>query len=309
MKRIMTWMLIAALLLCTVGCIQISCTAPIRYSNADQYTAGDFTYEASAVNKVEIEWIAGSVTLKNGAGTLSVSESGKDTLTEEQQMHWWLDGTTLRIRFCKSGYRYPLDKVFNEKKDLTVELPDFVDLDLDVASGKVQSESMLNLGTFKLNTASGGTDIRLLTADDVKVDAASGKTAFGAVSVSGDFEVDTASGGLTVDAIAADKVDIDTASGGLTIGDVTAKTVKIDSASGGVTLGVREAETVKISSASGSVRVTLFDKAAGAKIRHSAVSGNFNTSLSGVNSGNVLTVGEGAIDMDISIVSGSVTVE
>ena len=103
MKRIIAVLLTGLLLLSAVGCIRISCSAPVMYSNADRYTAGDFTYDESKVKKVEIEWASGSVTLKNGKGTLSVSESGAESLPEAEKLHWWIDGTTLKIKFCKSG--------------------------------------------------------------------------------------------------------------------------------------------------------------------------------------------------------------
>ena len=288
MKRIFAILLTGLLLLSAIGCVRISCSVPVRYSNADKYTAGSFTYEETKVKKVEIEWLAGSVTLRNGKGTLSVSESGEQDLSEEEQMHWWIDGTTLRIKFCKSGKELSLSKM--EKKDLTVELPAFVDLKLDVASGKIVSENMLNLGTFDLEKASGSANIRFLSAEKVKIETASGATAFGKVSVAGTFEIDTASGGLTVDEINANEIDV-------------------DSASGGITLGIADASNVRINSTSGSVKITLSDKKAGARIRFDAVSGDFNTALSVVNSGDLMTIGDGRINMEIKVVSGSVTVD
>lgn len=288
MKRIFAILLTGLLLLSAVGCVRIFCSVPVRYSNADKYTAGNFTYEETKVKKVEIEWLAGSVTLRNGKGTLSVSESGEQDLSEEEQMHWWIDGTTLRIKFCKSGKELSLSKM--EKKDLTVELPAFVDLKLDVASGKIVSENMLNLGTFDLEKASGSANIRFLSAEKVKIETASGATAFGKVSVSGEFEINTASGGLTVDEINANEIDV-------------------KSASGGITLGIAGASNVRINSTSGSVKITLSDKKAGARIRFDAVSGDFNTALSVVNSGDLMTIGDGRINMEIKVVSGSVTVD
>ena len=288
MKRIIAILLTGLLLLSAIGCVRISCSVPVRYSNADKYTAGNFTYEETKVKKVEIEWLAGSVTLRNGKGTLNVSESGEQDLSEEEQMHWWIDGTTLKIKFCKSGKELSLSKM--EKKDLTVELPAFVDLKLDVASGKIVSENMLNLGTFDLEKASGSANIRFLSAEKVKIETASGATAFGKVSVSGEFEINTASGGLTVDEINANEIDV-------------------DSASGGITLGIAGASNVRINSTSGSVKITLSDKKAGARIRFDAVSGDFNTALSVVNSGDLMTIGDGRINMEIKVVSGSVTVD
>lgn len=312
MKRIIAVILTGLLLFSFVACIRISglsCSVPVRYTDANKYTAGNFTYESDKVEKVEIDWMSGSITLLNGTGTLSVTESGADSLPENAQMHWWLDGKTLKIKFCKSGYKYELTDAFNEKKDLTIELPDFVDLDIDLASGKVSAENMLNLGTFRLDKASGGTDIRYLSAKSVKVDSASGGTTFGKVSVSGEFEVDSASGGLSVEEIAAKEIDVNSASGGIVFGRITGEKVDVDSASGSVTLGILSASKVKISSTSGGVNLTLADRNAGARIKFDAVSGSFNTVLPYEKDGSVYTIGSGRMDAEISVVSGSVTVD
>lgn len=306
MKRIIA-ILLTGLMLFSVACIRISCSVPVHYSNADKYTAGDFTYDETKVKKVEIEWISGSVTLKNGRGTLSVSESCEKELSEEEQMHWWIDGTTLKIKFCKSGENLSLTDV--KKKDLSIELPAFADLDIEVASGKIIGESMLDLGNLKIETASGGTDIKFLSAKEVKVEAASGKTVFGKVSVSGEFEADTASGGLTVDEISANEVDVNSASGGITFGKITAEKLDIDNASGSVALGIQSVSKVNIDSTSGGVKITLSDKDAGAKIKFDAVSGGFGTQLPFEKEGSVYTIGQGLIDMEIDVVSGSVTVD
>ncbi len=293
MKRIIALLLTGLLLFGFAGCITISglsCSTPVRYSNADKYTAGNFTYESDKVEKVEIEWMSGDITLKNGSGTLSVTENGSGSLSEEEQMHWWLDGKTLRIKFCKSGYQYDFTRAFNDEKELTVELPDFVDLEIDVASGKVIAENMLNLGKFKLDTASGGSDIKFLSAKEVKVDAASGRTAFGSVSVSAAFEVNTASGGLTVDRISAGEIDV-------------------DSASGGVTLGIDTVEKIKINSASGSINLKLNLPERGATVRCDKVSGSINIKLPYEKNGEDYKIGLGATDIRISVVSGSVTIE
>ena len=291
MKRIIALLLTGLLLFACVGCIRItglSCSVPVRYTNADKYTAGNFTYESDKVDKVEIEWAAGGIKLMNGKGTLSVTESGSDDLSEEEQMHWWLDGTTLRIKFCKSGYNLSVTKM--NKKELTVELPDFVNLDIDVASGKVSAENMLNLGKLKLDTASGGTDIRFLSAKEVKVDSASGGVAFGNVSVTGDFKVNTASGGLTIDRVSADEIEI-------------------DSASGGVTLGIDTVEKIKIDSASGAIKLKLNQPERGATVRCEKVSGSVNVKLPYEKDGETYKIGLGATEIKIDVVSGGVTIE
>ena len=283
MKRIIAAVLTAMLLLSGFGCAAIT---TVRYANADSYASGDFTYEEGAVKKVEIDWIAGNITLEPGAGTLSVSEQSSGSLSDARRLHWWLDGTTLHIRYCKSGERIRT----TEKKDLTVELPAGADLEIDIASGKVAGEAPLDLGAVRIDTASGGVKIETLNAKSVRVDSASGGTTIGKVDVAGAFTVDTASGGLAID-------------------DVCADSVKIDSASGGITLGLKEVGSVDVDVVSGGVKLRLIDKDAGAAIRHSAVSGTFTCSLPYEKSGGTYTIGRGEIPIEIEAVSGNVTVE
>lgn len=294
MKQVFAILLAALLLLSFTGCIRVSCngisvSAPIRYANADKYTAGNFTYDETKVKKVEIEWLAGSVTLSNGRGTLSVSESGEQDLSEEEQMHWWLDGTTLRIKYCKSGKELSLSKM--EKKDLTVELPVFVDLELDIASGKVASEGRLDVGKFELDTASGGAEIGELYAEEVDIDSASGGISLDHVEVGGAFRVDSASGGLSV-------------------GDIKAYSIRINSASGGISLGLwRTVGTVELDVVSGSVHLKLLDPEEGATVQFEAVSGSLKTALPYEKNGKTYTIGKGLIPIDINVASGSVTID
>ena len=188
MKRIIAAVLTAMLLLSGFGCAAIT---TVRYANADSYASGDFTYEEGAVKKVEIDWIAGNITLEPGAGTLSVSEQSSGSLSDARRLHWWLDGTTLHIRYCKSGERIRT----TEKKDLTVELPAGADLEIDIASGKVAGEAPLDLGAVRIDTASGGVKIETLNAKSVRVDSASGGITLGLKEV-GSVDVDVVSGGV-----------------------------------------------------------------------------------------------------------------
>jgi hypothetical protein len=284
MKRFLALVLLAAMLLSGTGC---SCSGSAVYANANSYTAGDAVVPANAVKAVMIDWASGDVILKNGTGELRAYESGGDALNEKDRMHWWLDGTTLRIHYCASGH---MTTVRSDQKCLTVELPDFVDLDIDIASGKVCAENTLNLGTFRLDTASGGADIRALVAKEARIDSASGALSFGSVTVSGAFDVDTASGALTVERLFA--------------GSVT-----VDAASGRVSIGLYDVGKVAIDTASGDVRLKLANVIAGARIRFDSASGRFRSDLPHTQDGKTYVIGLGAIDVSVDTASGSLTIE
>ena len=186
---------------------------------------------------MELEWAAGGITLKHGSGTLSVSESGGDALATSERLHWWLDGTTLRIKYCESGFTHIIP---SQNKHLTLELPinDRVDLKIDVASGGIYADA-LHVNSLDVKTASGGIAIDALDAGEAHIDSASGGIRLGTVTVDV-FSVDTASGGLSADRLNARTVKVDSASGGITLGLDTMETVDIDVASGRVTLSFSE---------------------------------------------------------------------
>ena len=284
MKRFLSMLLIAALLSCSFGCVIISRVT--RYANADKYTAGGFTYEASAVKRVELEWAAGDVTLSHGTDTLTVTESGGDALSTSEKLHWWLDGTTLRIRYCESGYAHVIQA---KQKHLNLELPVDVDLKIDIASGKLGADALC-CSSLDVNTASGGMQVTTLDAKEVKIDSASGGTVLGDVTVDGTFSVDTASGGLTAER-------------------VNAKTVKVDSASGGVKLGLDTVNTVKVDVASGRVTLKLLDAARGATVRLNKLSGGFDCKLPMTAEGKTYKIGNGEIQITVDSASGGVSIE
>ena len=285
MKKLVSLMLASLLLLGAFGCALIRTVT--KYANADKYTAGGFTYDAGAVKRVELEWAAGGITLKHGSGTLSVSESGGDALATSERLHWWLDGTTLRIKYCESGFTHIIP---SKNKHLTLELPinDRVDLKIDVASGGIYADA-LHVNSLDVKTASGGIAIDALDA--------------------GEAHIDSASGGIRLGTVTVDVFSVDTASGGLSADRLNARTVKVDSASGGITLGLDTMETVDIDVASGRVTLKLLNAEHGATVRLSKLSGDFDCALPMTAEGKTYKIGDGAIQIKINTASGGVTIE
>lgn len=285
MKRFFSILLAAVLLLSCFGCFVISHVT--RYANADKYTAGGFTYDADKVERVELDWAAGDITLQHGDGTLAVSESGGDALSVSERLHWWLDGATLRIQYCESGFSHVIQSK-NKHLTLTLPLQNRVDLKINIASGAVRADALC-VNTLEVKTASGGMEIGTLDAAEVGIESASGGIRLGTVTVE-TFSVDTAAGGLTADRI-------------------NAKTVKVDSASGGVTLGLDTMETVDVDVASGRVTLKLFDPARGATVRINKLSGGFDCNLPMTAEGKSYKIGDGEIQIRIDSASGGVTIE
>ena len=142
------------------------------YKNANKYTAGDFEYKASGVSRVEINWIDGNITIRqSGKDVLAVEENGKD-LKNPQKLHWYLDGDTLMIQYCKSGYN---GRIPSSSKDLTIEVPEGIELKINSVSSGIRVDEDQEYENLEINTVSGTADIQIEKCEKISVNTVSGK--------------------------------------------------------------------------------------------------------------------------------------
>lgn len=183
-----------------------------RYDNADLYQVGDFTYAAANVKEIEIEWVAGEIEIvQSDKETLSVYESNPSE-DDDKKLHYYLDGTTLKLQYCKSDYRI---QVAEENKKLYVEVPANVALDIDSVSASV-----------KLND---------VTATAVAVETVSGNVT-GNHWQCKDVEIETVSGKVAVADVAAETIEVETVSGDTALGLQGATVLDLSDVSGKVSL-------------------------------------------------------------------------
>lgn len=197
------------------------------YANEDKYSIGDFEYDAENIKAVDIEWIFGDITIVSGAtsGKLSVKEDA-DGVDEDLKMRCRVDGDTLRVKFCKSGFRSKMTS--GAEKNVTIEIPDgvslvvdavssdvligdggatpfsflktfsFTKIDINTVSGKIAIESSSVLGkhafyceNVKLSTVSGSITAEGFINDNVLKTEDDGKMKFSLIAstVSGDVSV------------------------------------------------------------------------------------------------------------------------
>lgn len=163
------------------------------YKDAEKYNAGDFEYNASDIDEVEIHWVSGKIDIQQqSGGSLSVSESGKD-LKKDQQLHWYKKGDRLIIQYCKSGYH---GKIKSGEKNLTVEVPEDIALTVDTVSGDVNVDDAREFEKADFDTVSGDVTFRAAECEKVSVDSVSGDVTVG-VSSCDKINIDTVSGDAT----------------------------------------------------------------------------------------------------------------
>ena len=298
--------------------------AGIEYANADKYSVGGTTV-TGAVDSLFIDWTSGEVNIEyhKGEGVL-ISETSEKKLSEDDKLRWWLDGTTLRIRYAKSGFRIS----FNLEKQLTVSLPE----------GTV-------LKSADISSTSGDLKIPYLAADELRLGSTSGSVTavtaaknLAASSTSGDVDVrqtediGTADLDSTSGSISCELGNVKTLTANSTSGAIratvsgTAGTVKLGSTSGNIYPEIASADSVEISSTSGSVSggVAAF---AGMKVgstsgsvalrlpaepgftlKAGTTSGTFTSDIPLSQNKDTYTCGDGSARGEISTTSGNIQI-
>lgn len=300
--------LIVCLILLAAGSVWLfGRSAGTAYANAEMYTPGN-TAISSRVECLDVEWTAGSVRVVYGEGMeLLVEETGKGAIPEDRQLRWWLDGTTLRIRYEKPGFRI---FSFDQGKTLTLTLPK----DLELAAADIR-------------TVSADMDLAGAEAGEINLASVSGGIAGSVRCVK--LTAASTSGDVTLEAENMAECSVSTTSGdvSLTLPDRADKAT-VASVSGKVTLLAGDVTETKVSTTSGSIRVTvsggfgdmalssvsgdvtaLLGAAAGFTLNVETTSGSFSSTLPLTSEGRTRVYGDGSARFSVHTVSGDIRVE
>lgn len=319
MKKTMKALLLLALACCLAGC-SFSVSGGFSYSDGGKYSVGSFAYEASQVDAVEINWNSGLVELKETEGaSLNVTEK-EEKLRPEQRMRWLLDGRTLRIQFCQSGY----SGVLPDGKHLTMEIPKGIELKVNVTSGDV----FLGTHTLKALEAactSGSVNTGDLSADSMLLAATSGSITTGALRAHGAVKASCTSGSVSIENAMASSITLSATSGNLTAGPLDAQetcsvectsgkirleavkagSLKLKSTSGGMEAGVYQCGKVNVNATSGNVILSLLH-GQGAAVEFKTVSGSLNGKDAGKKES--ITLGDGSCPIEVDTTSGNLQI-
>lgn len=316
-----------ALLIAILLALGLLCSAALaarmeRYANADQYIAGDFDYRAADVQRLEIHWIAGSVTLtQSSADTLRASEIASGASDELQMRHLLLDGV-LYIQFCQAGMQY--SGLFSTpQKALTVEIPAGIALSVETRSADIRLGKH-QLTNVTLQSTSGNIQAEHLIAEQFSATSTSGSLNIAAAdalhamtlhSTSGSIEagglradtltMNTTSGSVHAQALAATaRIQAESTSGSINLEQLQSPALEIETTSGSI--GLRGSEKADIRSTSGSVQLALHNNP-GATVDYRSTSGSFRCDdYRTVN--DQITLGDGACKLRVRTTSGNLEI-
>lgn len=267
MKKLLAILLAITLMFTLSSCIRININGSTsryeRYSNADKYSVGDFEYDKAAIRTLSVDWVAGSVTLiESDSDTLNVYEKG-DALTEDEKLHWAIFGDELVIRYCKSGYLGKL--LVNGDKELVVEIPKNIDIDVDCVSAEIFVEDITQ-NEVEFESVSGEIFAKNVDCPELELYTVSGAITL-QNAISADITANSVSGRIDLELSMADRIDISSVSGKVTVDLLgVGATVKAETTSGsmnfdGATVVGRDykfgdgAAKTKISTVSGGITV------------------------------------------------------
>ena len=335
--------LIVPATVCLTGCsFGMFNAVNYKYENADKFEAGSREID-DKITKINLDYASGNVTVKGtDTDSVSVKETVNKDIDKDHQVHTWVDGDTLYIRFCASK-----DWISGIEKSLEVIIPEAQELDdfiINVSSGDVVLD---NFTTDSLNSCSSSGNTKIAcsaktiehksssgnvglvqtgNADSIKVKLSSGNlvltqdgdcNTFDIYSSSGKIEVHqtgnvgnakiySSSGGVNAEMGTVNDLNIEVSSGPIVLDADEVKNLNTKASSGHSTISLANVPaTSKINCSSGGIDVSIPEDS-DITVHVKISSGEFNYDLPFSKEGKDYINGNGTNDMEINCSSGNV---
>ncbi len=235
------------------------CGDNVRYENYDDanlYKTGAVKLAADTVTTVKVEWLDGSVELIQSATNEILVSEEEGVETEAERMRYYLDGNTLKINYCKSGFKGTIAK---EHKNLQLSLPQGVMLDIESKNASVTALGEVKLAALSIESVSGNfTAESLVCAEtaETEIKMTSGRVTIGELFC-GSLSAETVSGNFSVDRLSVVDLEMDTTSGDVSLGFYKGLMGEIESSSGDISLTLQGNLTASIAfeSLSGGIEI------------------------------------------------------
>ena len=279
-------------LLAACTALATGCSTNFYYDNAGKYTSGNADFDPSSVEALDIQWLNGDVEISFSGATgssVSVTEDANKKLDESTSLHYWLDNTTLKIKFAASGK----SNYSNLSKKLKVVLP-----------------SSLTLLHLSVSGVSASIDIDGARAERVTLNSVSGNVSAKDVRVYGDAVISTTSGNVSGSVITScDEVKLSSTSGSIEFTtEARVRSLEVETTSGNISLSnLNPAKKCRVETVSGNTRLEFLDNA-GFSVKFDSVSGDFETDFSMYLVDGKYVFGKSNSDFTVKTVSGDVRV-
>ncbi len=233
---------------------------------------GHYTVSADGINRLNIDWCAGEVTVEPYEGQeIILEESCDSTLKEENGLVFETERGELKISSAPNSIGISFSERWQGRKNLHIRIPNSVQLaaiDFDGGDADLCLRDM-SLGKLEMDTVAGDVSLQRVSLKEL------------------DF--DSASGNLTVEASTIAEVEMDTVEGSFT-GDLLSCPQKLsfDATSGNVELWLPEDSQFSV--------------------RKGSLGGDLQSEFEGSYRDGVYSVGNGAAQIEMDTVQGSLRI-
>lgn len=286
---------------CSFGFISV-----VHYTNADKYTAGDREI-TEKIDSIDIDYISGDITfLTEDTDTVSVKETARIALDSDRQVHTWVEGSTLHVRYCAADKRLDLSSL-DKKLEITVpEDVTFSDVNINLSSGDLRAD---DIKTKKLDVDStSGNHVIGCTADTVTINSTSGDIDLTQFGKSEDISVEATSGNFHFNMEEVKNLILNTTSGDMWVEAEKIEKLDVDSTSGNKTFTLSNCpEETVINASSGDVELRI-PSDSGVTAILNTTSGDIRSNIPFTTNGDTYTFNSGTAVMDIDTTSGKITI-
>jgi len=242
---------------------------------------GVYTSGTENINSLNIDWVAGSITIKPYDGDeIRITEFAQRTLSGDEKLHMSTSGGTLNIRYREQGTG--LRSIRLPQKRLEVLVPrDFAE----------------NLTKLSVGTVSGHVSISDIGSGKVHVDSTSGDISLSNISAR-ELDSNSLSGSISLSNIIADGIGLDSTSGTVTVQSSRAGILGLESLSGLIRVSDSSARSFRAETTSGNINVSgAFDS-----VNLESLSGRVSLENSFESSIAVVKSTSGAVDLSVSFI-------
>lgn len=300
MKKIFNYLLCLVILITSVVILTGCSKSSYIYLNPETYNVGNGSLTDMDISEINVDWVTGLVEIDVNSDyeTISIEESYKKTLEEDQKLRYKLSNGTLYVKYRNSS----ASKVdVGLEKSLVIKVPASVNGLAKIVASTVSSSVKVK-GNYKNAVCSPLSEINLTST--------SGVISLGGFNAT-NLNVKSVSGNVTIKTCQISTINIDTTSGGVYTQDIVGSTLVVKTVSGSSKLKFNKPiSDVSVKSTSGSVELILPESIVGYEVKFNTKSGKYSSEFEEKSDDNKKSFGSGiASSMQVETVSGNLAIK